>query len=305
LRPRIIPTFLVLLALLAASGSGQEEAVIRVSSNLVTVPVSVSDTGGEPVRNLGREDFRIEVEGRPQQVVSLGEPGKTPIDLALLLDVSGSVHGRFAFELQAASNFLRMVLKPGDTVAVFTIGDETRLVQAKTSNVEAASANLLALVPTKEATAFFDTVVDVARYMARSANPGTRRVLLVISDGEDNHSERHRLADTLLELQRSDCLFYSINPSGAAIHLNPISMKGQEAMTSLAAETGGAFVPATHDELETVLRRIATELQAQYLLGFYSRDVRADGAFRRIAVRVPNRPELRVRARRGYFAPKG
>lgn len=296
---------MALLSLLAANGVGQEGAVIRVSSNLVATPVSVMDASGQPVRNLKVEEFRIEEEGRVQQVVSLGEPGKTPIDLALLLDVSGSIRERFAFEQQAASNFLKLALKPGDTASVFSIGDEPKLVQARTGRIETAAAGLLALEPTKEATAFFDSVVEAARYLGSSPSPGTRRVLLVISDGEDNHSERYKHSDALRELQRTDCLFYSINPSGPAIRLNPISLKGQEAMTSLASETGGAFIPATAEDLEAVLRQIAAELQAQYLLGFYSKSERADGAFRRIAVRVPGKPELRVRARQGYFAPKG
>jgi Ca-activated chloride channel family protein len=106
-------------------------------------------------------------------------------------------------------------------------------------------------------------------------------------------------------LQRADCLFYSINPSGQSIRLKKISLKGQNGMISLATTTGGAaFLPNGDAELDRVFRQIAAELQAQYLLGYYAPDERADGAFRRITVRVPKRPELRVRARQGYYAPK-
>ncbi len=290
---------------LATPPSRPQEAVIRVSSNLVAVPVSVLDSSGQPVRNLAARDFRIEEEGRPQQVVSLGEPGKTPVDLALLLDVSGSVHERFALEQQAASNFLKLALRPGDTASVFSIGLAPKLVRERTSTLDAAVAGVMSLEPTKEATAFFESVIEAARHLAGAAQPGARRVLLVISDGEDNNSLRHKLDDAVRELQRADCLFYSINPSGTAIHLNAISMKGQAGMEALAAETGGAFLISTTEDLDTALRKIAAELQAQYLLGYYSRDERADGKFRPIAVMVPGRPELRVRARRGYYAPKG
>ncbi len=281
-----------------------QAAVIRVSTNLVTVPVSVTGVSGQPVRNLGVEDFRVDEEGRPQQVIALGEPGKTPVDLALLFDVSGSVRERFPFERQAATTFLQELFKPGDTASVFSIGLVAKLVQARTSSPESATAGILRLAPTKEATAFFDAVVEAARYLGGTAKPGTRRVLVVISDGEDNQSERYKLADAIRELQRADCVFYSINPSGPAIRLNIISLKGQEAMAALAAETGGAFVPAKPEDLEAVFRQIAAELQAQYLLGYYSTDHRADGRFRRIAVRVPKRPDLRIRARQGYYAPK-
>jgi Ca-activated chloride channel family protein len=100
-------------------------------------------------------------------------------------------------------------------------------------------------------------------------------------------------------------LFYSINPSGPSIWLNKVSVKGHQGMTSLAQQTGGAvFLPEKFDDLDVVFRQIAAELQAQYLLGYYSTDERADGGFRKIAVNVPKRPDLRVRARQGYYAPK-
>jgi len=129
-------------------------------------------------------------------------------------------------------------------------------------------------------------------------------VLIVISDGEENYSEQNKLPDALREVQKNDCLFYSINPSGRALNLNTVSMRGQAVMESLSAQTGGkAFVPDRVEDLEAVFRQIADELQAQYLLGYYSTDSRADGGFRSITVRAPRHPELRLRARQGYYAP--
>src|SRR5262249_40935648 len=145
---------------------------------------------------------------------------------------------------------------------------------------------------------FFDTVVEAAQYLRKTADPSARRVIVVISDGEDTLSENYRLSDASRELQRNDCLFYSINPSGPSIRLNKISLRGQEGMASLAAATGGAaFLPGSLDDLEKVFRQITAELQAQYLLGYYSSDEQANGQFRRIPVRVLRRPDLRVRAR--------
>jgi VWFA-related protein len=283
----------------------QDQGVIKISSNLVVVPVSITDAAGQPVRNLTAEDFKIEEEGQAQQLVTLGEPGKTPVELALIFDASGSVRERFEFEQQAASRFLKSVLKPNDTASVFSIGLAPKLVRTRTTNMEEAVAGVMAINPTKEATAFFDSIVEAAHYLGNTAEPGTRRVIVVISDGEDNHSERYKLADARRELQRTDCLFYSLNPSGPSIRLNKISLKGQENMVSLATDTGGAaFVPDKIEELEVVFSRIAAELQAQYMLGYYSSDERSNGAFRRITVRVPKRPDLRVRARQGYYAPK-
>ncbi len=282
-----------------------EPEPIRINSNLVAVPVSVTDANGNPVRNLTAEDFQIEEEGAPQQIQILGEPGKTPIELALLFDVSRSVRNRFDFEREAAGRFLKEVLKPGDAVTVFSIGSRPKLSIERTDSVERAIAGTMSIEPTEEATAFFDTVVRAARHLSDSANPGSRHVMVVISDGEDTNSERFRLGDATRELQRSDSLLYAINPSGPSIRLNRISTKGHEGMVRLATETGGlAFLPDKLEDLTQVFSQIAAELQAQYLLGYYSTNEKNDGQFRRITVRVPKRPELRIRARQGYYAPK-
>lgn len=282
-----------------------EAEPIRINSNLVAVPVSVTDAQGNPVRNLTAEDFQLEEEGAPQQIQTLGEPGKTPIELALLFDVSRSVRNRFDFEREAAGRFLKEVLKLGDAVTVFSIGSAPKLSVQRTESVEKAIAATVAIEPTEDATAFFDTVVRAAHHLNDSANPGVRRVMVIISDGEDTNSERFRLGDATREAQRADCLLYAINPSGPSIKLNKISTKGHEGMVKLATETGGlAFLPDKLGDLTQVFSQIAAELQAQYLLGYYSSNETNDGKFRRITVRSPKHPELRIRARQGYYAPK-
>ena len=283
----------------------QEPAIIRVTSNLVMVPVSVTDQAGLAVKDLRAADFRIEEDGEAEAVARMDEPGTTPLEMALLFDVSGSVHGRFEFERQAASRFLREVLKPKDAVTVFAIGRQPRRIQERTVNVQSALQSLAALEATKEATAFFDSLATGIHALHNTAPPGTRRVAVVVSDGEDNYSTEHDLDDTLRELQHADCLFYSINPSGPSIRLNRVSLRGQKGLERLAAETGGAaFLPDRLEELDAIFTRITNELQAQYLLGYYSHNQKMDGGFRKIAVRVPARPELRVRARQGYYASR-
>jgi Ca-activated chloride channel homolog len=285
--------------------ANSDSEVIRINSSLIAVPVSVTDDSGQAVKNLRVEDFRVIEEGQPQQVTTLGEPGKTPIDLVLLFDASGSVRERFDFERTAASRFLKEVLKPKDFASIFSFGLTPHLVKERTAVVDQAVAGVQAIEPTSEATAFFDAVGKAAQYITDHAEAGSRRVLVVISDGEDNQSHNFTLTTLLRELHRSDALFYSINPSGPSIRLNKISMRGQDGMSQLASETGGAaFLPDRLEDLDQVFKQIAAELQAQYLLGYYSSNERNDGRFRRIEVRVPARLGLRVRARQGYFAPK-
>lgn len=278
---------------------------IRISSNLVAVPVSVTDASGNPVKNLTAQQFQLDEEGERQSIQLLGQPGQTPVDLALLFDVSGSVLDLFNFEQQAASRFLRTVIKPNDTASVFTIALTPKLIVPRTQIVETAVAGTMSLAPTKSATAFFDAIGAAAQYLGKNPTPGTRRVLIVISDGEDNQSDHFRLEEAVRELQRNDCLYYSINPSGPSIRLNKISQKGQDVMVALAAETGGvAFLPQKVEDLDAIFRQIVAELQTQYLLGYYPNNEATDGKFRRITARIAGRPELRVRARQGYYAPK-
>ncbi|HKQ91872.1 MAG TPA: VWA domain-containing protein [Blastocatellia bacterium] len=278
---------------------------IRIDSSLVEVPVSVTDAAGRPVRNLTARDFWLEENGRLQQIVSLGDPGEARVEIALLFDITASVYDLFHFERQAALRFLREALKPRDAVSIFTIGIRPRLIRSRAVGIDRAIRAAMTIEPTKEPTAFFDAVAEAARYLDRTAAPGAKRVVVVISDGEDMLSANHTVGDALKELQRSDCLFYSINPSGPSIRLNKISLRAQDDLISLASATGGAaFLPASIKDLDDAFGQIASDLRAQYLLGYYSTAERADGRFRRINVRVPRRPDLRLRTRQGYYASR-
>jgi Ca-activated chloride channel family protein len=307
----------------------EEGEVIRVSSNLVVVPVSVTDEKGQPVMGLTARDFRLEEEGRVQEIAQIGDPEQVPLEIALLLDVSGSVDARFSFEQQAASRFLKQVLKSADRATVFAIDITPRLEQTR-ATAEVASAKLTSIGPAKGPTAFYDTVVDAARYLAQSTPPDHRRVIVVISDGEDNYSEKVKAAigatrqeqdavtpkdklqvynrvlqEVLREVQRAEVSFYSINPSGEALKLNVISLRAQGGMEQLAVATGGtSFVPERLEDLDAVFRQIAAELRSQYLLQYYSTDESTNGKFLRIKASVPARPQLRVRARQGYYAKR-
>lgn len=283
----------------------QEPETIRINSRLVTVPVSVTDANGNPIRNLTSEDFVVEEDGVMQQVQTLGEPGKTPLEMVLLFDVSRSIRNRFDFEREAASRFVSQVLKQGDGISIFAIGTAPKLAVARTDSVEKAVNGAVNIQPTEDSTAFYDTIVKAAQHISDSSNPEVRRVMVVLSDGEDTNSVRFKLGDALTELQRAECLFYSINPSGPSIFLNRISIKGQDGMFKLATDTGGmAFLPDKIEDLTQVFNQIAAELQAQYLLGYYSTNETNDGKFRRIKVKAAKNHELRIRSRNGYFAPK-
>ena len=323
----------------------EELDVVRVTSNLIVVPVSVTDANGQPVLGLTATDFRLNEDGRAQQITQLGDPEQVPLDIALLVDVSSSVSQRFSFELQAATSFLKQVMRQGDHATLFAIDKTPRLEQPPAS-ADVATAKLMSFRPpiAQSPTAFYDTVMAASQYLAANTPERSRRVMVVISDGEDNYSNLvrdsaqaafnatkdidgvdpqarakiraaneaalqagHAKAQTQVhqEVQKANLVFYSINPSGEGYKLNIISTRAQNAMQQFATATGGAaFVPAAESDLPAIFSRIASEIRSQYLIQYYSDNKSGSLTFRRINVSSPTRPQLRVRSREGYFPKK-
>lgn len=310
--------------------------VVRVSSNLVMVPVSVTDSTGSAVQGLTKTDFRLVEEGKQQEITDIGDPEQVPLAIALLFDVSSSVSqkGFFVSQQNAAAAFLRLVMKPADKAAIFTITDKPVMIQPLAS-AEASAAKMLTIpaATTPVPTAFYDTVNAAAKYLTDNAPSNHRRVIVVLSDGDDNFSEairelsiaearaqqdgkttfsstraglqaRHRTAVESVQqaVQKADVIFYSVNPGGPSVKLNQISMRAELGMESIAATTGGtAFVPESDKDLDRVFRQVAAELRGQYLLQYYANQEAPPNQFRRIEVQVPARGDVRVRARQGYY----
>ena len=258
----------------------EEEGVVKVESRLIVVPVAVTNAAGEPVQGLGQQDFRIAEEGRNQVIETVAGADAVPLEIALLFDVSASTDAMFRFQQETAAKFLQDVLRPNDRATIFSIGQTPILVQGR-ETASAAIAAVKTVSATKGATAFFDTVRSAAEYLRLNTPQGHRKVMVVISDGEDNFSvgvqrEQRKLESKIVgndpdpdfkrlksviaraqetakiqerinvvkALQDGDIVLYSINPGGSSYHLNSISKFGQENMEKFAADTGGtAFLP--------------------------------------------------------------
>jgi len=254
--------------------------VIKVTSRLIIVPTSVTDAQGNAVQGLTTNDFRLLEEGKNQTIESVSPGEKVPLEIALLFDVSASTDSMFNYELDTAARFLAGVMRPEDRASVFTIGQKATLVQPRDTADKAVTA-IKALQPTKGFTAFYDTVTAAADYLRQNAPERSRRVIVVISDGEDNNSThvakalqegyrklgdkintmdsktlyaatvQNNLDASLAERQRvlkllqdADTVFYSVNPGGGSYQLNKISLFGQENMERFAIDTGGtAYAP--------------------------------------------------------------
>lgn len=251
--------------------------VIKVSSRLVVVPVSVLDASGQPVLGLKAQDFRVAEENKTQLIDQVSDAENVPLEIALLIDVSSSVNKIFELEKSAAAQFLQGVMRAEDRATIFLITDKPILLQTR-DTAEKTSINIRSIAQTKSSTAFYDTVTAAARYLSANAKPRSRRVILSLSDGEDNYSQltrnstvaaykdldvnkltqkdldqranrtgkSHALAQAavLKSLQNADTVFYTINASGPSVRLNVASQRAQTALQQFADETGGtAFLP--------------------------------------------------------------
>ena len=318
---------------------GPDIDVIKTTSNLIMVPVSVTDQQGQAVKGLTLPDFRLEEEGKQQEITGIGDPEQVPLAIALLFDVSSSTSqkGFFASQQNAAATFLKLVMKPADKAAIFTITGSPNVFQPLSSS-DASAAKMLTIpaATSPVPTAFYDTVIAAAKYLTDKAPSNYRRVIVVLSDGDDNFSEqirdlsraeadavlagkeaapttraslqrRHQMAVAAVQkaVQQADVIFYSVNPGGPSIKLNQIAMRAERGMEAIAETTGGtAFVPDSDADLERVFRQVAAELRGQYLLQYYGDSTAPAGVFRKIQVVVPARNDVRVRARQGYYPKK-
>ncbi len=330
--------------------------VIKVNSRLVVVPVSITDAAGQPVLGLTAQDFRVSEENKAQQIEQVSDAEKVPLEIVLLFDVSASTDAMFKFEQETAAQFLQEVMKPDDRATIFSIGSAPQLIQAR-DTADKSAISIKSIQPTKSFTAFYDSVAVAADYLQKNAPQGRRKVVIVISDGEDTNSERIRKAiqngysklgskiDTidskslyqltvanrneasareqnrvLQSLQNTDAVFYSINPAGSSYQLNKMSVFGQSNLQKFADQTGGTaflpkFLPITlkdnlqnssntkrnQETLTTIFRQLANELQAQYLVQYYSEAEFPVNRYVKLDVGLINPQKFRVRARQGYF----
>lgn len=334
----------------------EDKEEIKIESRLVMIPVSVTDNEGQPVTGLTANDFRVLEENKKQEIAEVADAEKVPLEIALLFDISATTNPMFEFEQLTAAKFLQDIMRPEDRATVFTIGQNPVMVQAR-DTAQNAGVSIKNIQPTKQFTAFYDTVRAASEYLNKNTPEGRRKVIVVISDGEDTNSagiakalqdgyrslgrkidsidskslyeftvkkrdeaNTNERAKVLKSLQNADMVFYSINPAGSSYKLNKMSQVGQVNMEKFAVETGGtAFLPKflpidlksnyenttnlrkNTETLEGIFRQLANELRAQYLVQYYSDHDFPTGKYVKINVGVANRPNIKVRAREGYF----
>ena len=282
------------------SGDEVDDAdTIRVSSNLVPIPASVVDSKGIAVTGLKLEDFALRVDGQLKAISDMTRT-ETNVRLAMLFDNSGSLDFARDFEKQAARHFFRQVMRPADEAAIYSVETESYLAQPLTSDIQLLERTIESFGKPEGATSLFDAIIDAAAYL----HPYTgRRVLVIVSDGVETTS-RNDFETTMQRVLAADCQIFIVQ-TGLYDGANLRALAAERRMEQLSGQTGGAvYMPKTTDELNEAFRQIAADLAHQYVLSYYPGDERRDGRFHNIDLRVKSRKDVRIRARRGYYAPR-
>ena len=273
-----------------------EDEVVRVNSNLVLVPTSVVDGRGRAVTDLKLEDFELRVDGETKPISDLSR-AETPVYVALLFDNSKSLSEAREFEKQAAVRFFQSVIRPIDRAAVYSVSTEPKLSQPFTNDVRRLVRTIETFGEPEGATALFDAIVHAAQYL--NPLPG-RKVIVIVSDGTDTVSDSS-FEEALQRALRADTQVYVVQTRQLEEpHFRDTVSEGR--LDKLTEQTGGAvYVPQTIDDLDAAFTQISRDLAQQYLISYYPQEERKDKFFRFISVRVKSRPNLRVRARRGFY----
>ena len=288
----------------------QEQDKIIIPIRRVRLPISVLDKKGQPVAGLTKNDFLILEDKQPQQIEDFADERSEslPLYIGVLMDTSPSTAAKLKFEQESAKDFMyTMVRLRKDFIAFATFDHEIKLRQDFTNKLDLLDRAVDKAKELGKQTALYDAIWQFCDEKMRSA-PG-RRVLLVITDGDDTYS-RATLRDAIDIAQRTETVIFAISTkagfSGAVpgVEAGQVSDSGDKDLQRLCEETGGrAFFTGDRLALEKSLTTAAKEMHAQYFITYRPTNDRYDGQYRRIEVKLANnRDGLKVRTRRGYTA---
>jgi VWFA-related protein len=275
---------------------------IKVGVNEVNLIFTVTDKHGHYIPNLQQSDFALlDDQKAPSHVNSFHQQINLPLRVGIVIDTSTSIHSRFKFEQQAATEFLLQVLKArSDRAFVMGFDVTPTVTQNWTNDLDGLETGVNRLSP-GGGTALFDAVYTACRDKLLDESRGqepVRKAIILLSDGDDNQSRVH-LDEAIKMCQRSETIIY-----GISTNWTPSRGEGDKVMSQLAGDTGGqTFFPPSVEEVSTSFHSIEEELRSQYALTYTPADFRTDGAFRTIYL-YSNDRRYQVRARKGYFAPR-
>ncbi len=280
-----ILAFAVVLLVAALAQAAQK--ALKIDVDLVMVSVAVSDSDGRPLTALKEQSFQL-FEDKIEQKIRYFSSEAAPISIGIILDISHSMQKKLSFAKDAALKFLETGT-PDDEYFLVEFSNRANIAQGFTSDITRLR-DKLSLVPAQGNTALYDAVYLGLAQLKKGQNP--KKALLLITDGEDNHS-RYSRRDIREFVREADAQIYVID-------------MGRALVGELADMTGGHSYRASVADLEDTCEKIALELKSQYVIGYESTNGNKDGKFRKVRVKVtPPEGMLKVnaRTREGYYAP--
>ncbi len=303
---------------LPADQNSRQGAIIQ-NVNLVDVLFSVVTKREKLVTDLNKENFKVFDDNVQQEITSFSQPTDLPLRIGMVLDTSNSIRDRLKFEQDAAIDFLFNALRRGrDQAFLMTFDDGPQIIKDFTGD----GGDLRDTILKQRAgggTSLYDAVYAASEQLLNKSplppgpNPDVRRVLVIISDGDDN-SSNHSRGEAIEMAQRAGVIIYAISTStewvnqeqekdpSKRINRKVEKGEGDHVMDQLAAETGGrAFFPYWIDDLGQSFLDIGDELRHQYALAYSPAGRIPDGKYHTIRIQV-DRKDVIVRARKGYYS---
>ncbi len=313
--PKPLAAALVAAAVVSIHARSLPQQTFRAGSNLVPVYVTVTDRDGRLVTTLTRDDFEVRDEGKPQPIAAF-DASPRPIQLIVMLDVSGSMSGNLGL-LRESSEQLFTRLGPDDVAKVGTFGRDVTISPEFTHDVAALNAALPTEINRDAPTPLWRAVDKAMDSFDRESD--RRRVVLVLSDGKDAPGgftgKFVSQGEIIDRARRDDVMVYAIGMRSRGAAPPAIGGIGRGALSAMltedlpdpglaraAEETGGGYLEVRlRDDLVAAFAEVAEELHSQYLLGF--KPPKLDGKKHDIDVRL--HPDgMKARARKSYVAPK-
>jgi Ca-activated chloride channel family protein len=291
---------------------------IVANVNLVEVLFSVVTKRQKLITDMNKEDFKVFDDGAQQEITSFSQPTDLPLRIGMVLDTSNSIRERLKFEQDAAIDFLFNAIRRGkDQAFLMTFDDGPQIIKEFTGD----TGDLRDTILKQRAgggTSLYDAVYAASDHLLNKSplppgpNPDVRRVLVVISDGDDNSSS-HSRGESVEMSQRAGVIIYSISTStdwetaedekdpAKRIQRKYLKTEGDQVLDQLALETGGrSFFPYKVDDLGQSFLDIGDELRHQYALAYSPAGRSPDGKYHTIKIQT-DRKDVIVRARKGYY----
>jgi Ca-activated chloride channel family protein len=274
----------------------EDDEPIKVDSSIVVINATITDLKGKAVSGLNQSLFKIFEDGKEQKIDFFAAE-KTPFAAIVLLDSSGSMEQRISLARSAAINFLDG-LRIDDNVAIYHFDSKVSLVQdfSNTRDIVESIFDLKA----DGMTVLNDAVFEAAKELEK--RPEKRKAIIVLSDGADTKSKLS--ADKALKAAlAANATIYTVDMTSIDTGLKE-KLQNQGVLKNFAEKSGGRFIPVSGGiALRDAFKEIVAELGAQYTITYLPTNTAKDGKWREIEVRVA-KPNLNIRTRKGYNAPK-